>query len=106
MTRLKCIRPRLAPAPVNGWKPDEIRGTRQQRGYGAEWDRLRLQILDRDDHLCQPCLRVYRVTVATQVDHITPKARGGTDEPANLQAICDACHRSKTSSESQGGGET
>jgi 5-methylcytosine-specific restriction protein A len=37
-----------------------------------------------------------RPTPATQVDHIRPKAKGGTDEPANLQSICDECHKAKT----------
>ena len=34
---------------------------------------------------------------ATQVDHITPKARGGSDERWNLRALCVPCHRAKTS---------
>lgn len=100
-SRLTCIRPSLAPSPVNGWKPDAIRGSRQERGYGAEWDRLRLQILERDERLCQPCLKADRVSVGTQVDHITPKSRGGTDDPANLQAICIECHKAKTARESR-----
>jgi 5-methylcytosine-specific restriction protein A len=33
------------------------------------------------------------------VDHIRGKASGGSDEMANLQAICDDCHRSKTQAE-------
>lgn len=102
--RLKCLRPTLAPAPLSGWKPDAIRGSRHQRGYGATWDRTRKRILDRDENLCQPCLKVGKTTLGTQVDHITPKAQGGTDLDGNLQTICEACHRAKTSSESRGGG--
>lgn len=40
---------------------------------------------------------------ATEVDHITPKASGGTDDPANLQGICKACHRAKTQDEAARG---
>ena len=87
-----------------GWQPDSVRGSRQQRGYGADWQRLRKQILERDGHLCQPCRRQGRVTAARQVDHIKPKAHGGTDAPRNLQSICTKCHRTKTAKESQGGG--
>lgn len=69
--------------------------SRHERGYGKEWDRLRQQAMTRDNRLCQPCLRAGRVTAATEVDHVTPKAKGGTDEMANLQAICSLCHVEK-----------
>lgn len=104
MTRLKTLRPRLAPAPARGWAPDAVRGSRQARGYGAEWERLRAEAMRRDERLCQPCLAAGRTTPGTQVDHVTPKAYGGTDDLANLQTICDACHRSKTARESRGPG--
>lgn len=73
--------------------------SRHERGYGADWVRLRLRILDRDMHLCRPCLDMGRPTPATQVDHIRPKSTGGTDDPENLQAICAPCHRAKTNRE-------
>ena len=53
-------------------------------------------MLARDRHLCQPCRRTGRVTAATAVDHIVPKAKGGTDYLENLEAICEPCHRDKT----------
>lgn len=34
--------------------------------------------------------------MATEVDHITPKAKGGTDDADNLQAINAECHKRKT----------
>jgi 5-methylcytosine-specific restriction protein A len=46
-----------------------------------------------------------RPTPATQVDHIKPKAKGGTDDDDNLQSICHDCHTEKTrieSAEAQG----
>ena len=105
MTRLKTLKPRLAPAAApRGWKSDAVRGTRQERGYGAAWERLRAQVLKRDEHLCQPCLKAGRPTVGTQVDHRIPKSQGGTDDLANLQTICLACHKAKTARESTGGG--
>lgn len=70
--------------------------SRHERGYGTAWDKLRKVILTRDKYLCQPCLRKGRVHPATQVDHILPKAKGGTDEAANLQGICKPCHDAKT----------
>jgi 5-methylcytosine-specific restriction protein A len=74
--------------------------SRQSRGYGAQWDKLRKRILARDKHLCQPCRRKGKLTSGTEVDHITGKADGGTDDEANLQAICTPCHRAKSAEES------
>ena len=33
------------------------------------------------------------------IDHVIPLWKGGTDEPANMQALCPACHRRKTNRE-------
>jgi len=57
--------------------------------------------MERDKGLCQPCLRHNVLTQATQVDHIAPKAKGGTDDERNLQAICEDCHKAKTAKESR-----
>jgi len=74
-------------------------GTTTQRGYGAKWRRTREIIIRRDNGLCQPCLRNDRVTAFNAVDHITPKSKGGTDNPDNLQCICNECHKKKTSTQ-------
>ena len=73
--------------------------SRHARGYGNDWDKLRLTILERDKFLCQPCRKQGVVTIAKAVDHITPKAKGGNNDPANLQAICNPCHTAKTAAE-------
>jgi 5-methylcytosine-specific restriction protein A len=55
---------------------------------------VRAAILIRDEFLCR--IRGPRCTVAaTCVDHIIPKARGGTDHPSNLQAACAPCNAEK-----------
>jgi 5-methylcytosine-specific restriction protein A len=74
-------------------------GSRHTRGYDSRWVKLRLIILARDAHLCQPCLRLGRPTPATAVDHIINKAKGGTDDPDNLQSICGPCHDEKSLAE-------
>ena len=79
------------------WQHDQR--SRHALGYGHRWVKLRERILARDCHLCQTCAKAGRVTPATAVDHIKPKAQGGTDDPANLAAICDPCHRDKTAAE-------
>lgn len=71
--------------------------TRHEQGYGSRWDKLRVQILQRDKYLCQACLRKGRLTATNlQVDHIKPKAKGGTDDPANLEVLCRPCHEQKS----------
>jgi 5-methylcytosine-specific restriction protein A len=78
---------------------DDRRGSRHERGYGKEWDILRKRILSRDKGLCQPCLQQKRYRPARHVDHIIPKFEDGTDDDANLQAICKTCHDAKTQAE-------
>lgn len=77
---------------------DRHRGSAHDRGYGADWRRLRARVLA-EEPLCRHCLRDGRVTAATDVDHITAKARGGTDDRANLQPLCHQCHSRKTATE-------
>ena len=71
---------------------DTHRGSRQARGYGRAWEKIRAFILRRDHYLCQVCRRA----TATEVDHIIEKADGGEDTPTNLQAIFSPCHATKT----------
>jgi 5-methylcytosine-specific restriction enzyme A len=73
--------------------------SRHERGYDAAWVKQRKRILIRDCYLCQPCQRIGRVTLATEVDHIIPKAKGGTGDDDNLQSICNECHVVKTERE-------
>ncbi|WP_072166371.1 HNH endonuclease [Erwinia sp. Leaf53] len=82
-----------------GWEQHQQGRNRHQRGYGSTWDVIRPRILARDKHLCQLCLQIGRATAATTVDHIIPKAQGGTDADENLQALCWPCHRTKTAGE-------
>jgi 5-methylcytosine-specific restriction protein A len=63
--------------------------------HARGWSKLRASILERDGYRCQ--MRGPRCTgIATTVDHIREVADGGSDDPSNLQAACEPCHRSKT----------
>ncbi|MBJ3490175.1 HNH endonuclease, partial [Salmonella enterica subsp. enterica serovar Albany] len=53
----------------------------------------------RDKGLCQSCLHAGVVREAKTVDHIVPKAHGGTDADSNLQSLCWPCHKAKTARE-------
>ena len=74
-------------------------GKTTERGYGAAWRKIRKLVIRRDSGLCQPCLKNNRVTEFNAIDHIIPKAKGGTDELSNLQCICNECHKQKTSTQ-------
>ena len=80
------------------WHAAHNQESRHQRGYGTRWYRLRAYILARDSGLCRVCGRP-----ASEVDHIVPKSRGGTDDEDNLQTICTACHAQKTAREGLAG---
>lgn len=103
MPRLKALGSRLGPLPNTlPTMPDALTNYGKGRG-GRPWRRLRESVLQRDQHLCQPCKTQGRYTEATQVDHIGPQAEGGTDDRVNLQAICDDCHDAKTAEEAKRG---
>ena len=78
--------------------------SRHTRGYGSAWTKLRETIIKRDFGLCQQCkregrLNPYRKGQGFAVDHIIPKAQGGTDEPSNVELICPEHHARKTERE-------
>lgn len=79
-------------------KPWAQRLSRQDRGYGAEWERLRREVLEEEDHICRYCGRP-----ATTVDHMVPKFQGGTDDRGNLCACCRSCQASKAGREGNAG---
>lgn len=46
--------------------------------------------------LCVMCKARGRVAEATDLDHILPLFKGGTDDQDNLQGLCAECHKDKT----------
>jgi 5-methylcytosine-specific restriction endonuclease McrA len=58
------------------------------------WQRIRQHVLERDNYTCYVC-----GGHASHVDHIDNAAAGGTDDYANLAAICVADHQRKSSAE-------
>jgi 5-methylcytosine-specific restriction protein A len=79
-------------------RQDARRPTAAQRGYDANWRRIRKAFLEQHP-LCVDCDRP-----ATEVDHILPLAAGGTNDPGNLQARCKSHHSKKTAKEDGGFG--
>ncbi len=76
---------------------DRFRGTAAERGYDYDWRKTRTLALKRDKYLCQHCLAAGLLTLANEVDHITPLAKQGARlDVTNLQSLCSSCHRKKT----------
>lgn len=58
--------------------------------------RTRYEVLRRDNHSCRYCGATAPDAKLT-VDHVTPVALGGTDNPDNLVAACRDCNYGKAS---------
>jgi 5-methylcytosine-specific restriction endonuclease McrA len=72
----------------------DLRGTKQQRGYGGTWEALS-KMKRAQTPICEVC----GDEPATAVDHIVPIT--GPEDPGrlnwlNLQSICNRCHAIKT----------
>jgi 5-methylcytosine-specific restriction protein A len=97
-------RPCLGPGGFHLSEPGEsrcaahaVKGWTNTKGLGAGWALLRRDVLAQEPR-CRSC-----GARATTVDHIQPRAFGGSDSRANLQPLCDRCHRAKTQRESHDG---
>ena len=79
----------------------EREGSNEERGYGWRWQQWRRMILA-EEPLCRICTAGGLTVLATDVDHILPKSKGGTDDRSNLQPLCHECHSRKTMNEIHG----
>ena len=71
-----------------GWNPAERAEFELPR-----W--LRFEILKRDRFRCTYCGAGRRQGAVLNVDHVKPKAAGGTDAPSNLTTSCEDCNAGK-----------
>lgn len=92
---LKTLKPRLATLNTNKLK---ILQTGTQRITGRA--RVDLRYKHFSNHpLCVMCELEGRVTLAQELDHITPLWAGGSESEANRQGLCVPHHRDKTAQE-------
>lgn len=57
--------------------------------------KLRYLVLRRDNHRCVKCGAEPSESVRLEVDHIIPHSLGGSDNPNNLQTLCNRCNVGK-----------
>jgi 5-methylcytosine-specific restriction protein A len=72
---------------------DDRRGSSTARGYGYKWQQFRKEYIKRHPSCCK-CGKP-----TTDVDHVTPRANGGSDDERNLQPLCSFHHKQKTARE-------
>ena len=69
----------------------EVSGAEYQQG-SLEGYEVREYLLEKGDRCCAYC---GRKNVPLQIDHIRPRARGGSNRVSNLTLACEACNRAK-----------
>jgi 5-methylcytosine-specific restriction endonuclease McrA len=64
----------------------------------SAWKTVRDKVVARDGRKCQDCGKDLSSVPRwlTEVHHIAPKAKGGSDHPCNLKTLCVMCHRRYT----------
>lgn len=67
------------------------RGSATARGLGAEYQRKRLEAIERDEGICYLC----GLPGADSADHVTPRVRGGDSSDDNLRATHLQCNLRK-----------
>ena len=119
------------PENKTNWTAHQVKaGNRHQRGYGADWSKLRARAInrnrmkylsifesDQDNYQIESfpnvegkplqgfCVESFKnniIRVGTHVDHIISKANGGLDEIENLQVLSKEIHARKTAKERHG----
>ena len=75
---------------------DSARPNAHARGYcSRSWKAIRALVLLRDIWKCVDCQRVIAEPRHAHVDHIVPRALGGSDSLDNLATRCASCHAKK-----------
>lgn len=60
----------------------------------SEKQKIRNEVLDRDNYICQYCGEKLDEETAT-VDHVIPKSKGGSSYPENMVCSCQECNLEK-----------
>jgi uncharacterized protein YozE (UPF0346 family) len=61
--------------------------------------KLRFEIFQKCEYCCQICGRKASLDLTLEIDHKTPVAKGGSNDPSNLWVLCFDCNRGKSARE-------
>ena len=76
----------------NQKQQDQRRGNFRERGYSAQWDKVR-KIKLQNYPLCEQCINKGSIEPATLVHHILSLVKGGSLlDMDNLMSVCVKCH--------------
>jgi 5-methylcytosine-specific restriction protein A len=75
--------------------PARVSPQRVERIRGRTLQVIRTEHFRRNP-CCTACLAEGVYTLATELDHIIPLFKGGSDSEANRQGLCATCHAAKT----------
>lgn len=81
----------IAEAELDQARCDCLTSRPNERNKAAVRPALRREVLARARHKCQR--KGCDHSRYLEVHHIVPRHRGGSNDPANLQVLCAACHR-------------
>jgi len=65
-------------------------------GMSSVHQRIRFKILHRDDFTCRYCGTGADGGAVLEIDHVVPRALGGSDDPDNLVTACRECNSGKS----------
>lgn len=77
------------------WSPLELPEGKKKTKKRKIGLRTRFDVLKRDGYQCQICGATAGDGCKLEVDHKTPKSKGGTDTIGNLWTLCFDCNRGK-----------
>jgi len=102
--RLMCLCPisaisqELVKFDLQRMENPEIAGVQYQQGTLAGYE-TREYLLEKWNHACTYC---DTTTMQLQVEHIVPRARGGSDRISNLTLSCEQCNHGKGTQDIRG----
>jgi CRISPR/Cas system Type II protein with McrA/HNH and RuvC-like nuclease domain len=72
----------------------QAKKTKSRKGIGPK---LRRDVMQRDNYTCKECGASPKTSkgVFLEIDHVIPVSKGGGNEIANLQTLCDVCNAGK-----------
>ncbi|MGX1430768.1 5-methylcytosine-specific restriction enzyme A [Cytobacillus horneckiae] len=80
----------------NNQRYDKYKRNKKARSFykSAAWKKCRKLVLERDNHLCQSCMKNNKITPADMVHHIIELLDDWDKalEMDNLESLCNSCH--------------